>query len=439
MFHWLFFVVMPAQIFSSQDNETQILITVQHGQSMLKFEEHLQDELNSAGRLAAAQQLRHLHTNGEPIVKGATRLTSKKKKEPKVYETPWGALRVERYVYQSREGGKTFYPLDQSARIVVNSTPAFARMVSWKYANMAAPQVEDDLLQNHRRTSSHATLKDLSDVVACIAQAKEEHWTYEIPDLPDPVSTVSLGLDGTTLLYRDGHYRTAMCGTISLLNSEGERLHTIYCAAAPEYGKQTFIRRFTEEIQKIKKQFPEATYVGVTDGAPDNWTFLEPFVSYQVLDFYHVSEYVADAAEALFPGVKNKVKRKSWMKQKLHSLKHEKGAARQLSEELWDASPGNNRTASLERLYKARTYFKNNWKKMIYPEALDKHLPLGSGVTEAACKILVKQRMCRSGMRWKEKGASMLLTLRALVCSSGHWECFWKKMNQYGFPIAHNL
>lgn len=79
-----------------------------------------------------------------------------------------------------------------------------------------------------------------------------------------------------------------------------------------------------------------------------------------------------------------------------------------MSKELRDASPGSNRTASLEKLYEARTYFKNNWKKMIYPEALDKHLPLGSGVTEAACKILVKQRMCRSGMRWKEKGASML-------------------------------
>ncbi len=57
MFHWLFFVVMPAQILSSQENETQVLITVQHGQSMLKLEEHLQDELNSAGRLAAGQQL----------------------------------------------------------------------------------------------------------------------------------------------------------------------------------------------------------------------------------------------------------------------------------------------------------------------------------------------------------------------------------------------
>ena len=68
---------------------------------------------------------------------------------------------------------KHFCPLDQNARIVVNSTPAFACMVSWKYENMAAPQVEIDLLQNHRRTSSRATLKDLSDVFASIAQAQK--------------------------------------------------------------------------------------------------------------------------------------------------------------------------------------------------------------------------------------------------------------------------
>ncbi|MTI13988.1 ISKra4 family transposase [Sansalvadorimonas verongulae] len=430
---------MPAQILASKSQETQILITVQHGQSMLQFEEHLQDELNAAGRLAATRQLEHLDTTGEPIRKGSTRLTCKKKKEPKVYETQWGQVRIDRYVYQSSRGGKIFCPLDQNARIVVNSTPAFARMVSWKYANMVAPQVEDDLLQNHRRTSSRTTLKDLSDVVASIAQAKEESWCYEVPDLPDAVATVSLGLDGTTLLYRDGNYRTAMCGTISLLNSEGDRLHTIYCAAAPEYGKQTFIHRLTGEIKKIKDKFPDATYVGVADGAPDNWTFLEPFVSYKVLDFYHVSEYVADAAEALFPGKKNQSQRKSWLKEKLHCLKHEQGAAKRLSKELQNAVPGNHRTASIEKLHRARTYFKNNWRKMIYFEAREKNLPIGSGVTEAACKILVKQRMCRSGMRWKEEGASMLLTLRALVCSTGYWECFWKKVNQYGFPVAHNL
>jgi hypothetical protein len=32
-------------------------------------------------------------------------------------------------------------------------------------------------------------------------------------------------------------------------------------------------------------------------------------------------------------------------------------------------------------------------------------------VTEAACKTLVKQRLCASGMRWKHKGAKIILSV----------------------------
>ena len=430
---------MSAQLISSKENETRILVTVQHGQSMLEFEEQLQNELNSAGQLATARQLEHLDTDGSPIQLGETKFTSKKRKELKIYESQWGPVRVERFVYQSSKGGKIVCPLDQSARIVVNSTPAFARMVSWKYANMAAPQVEEDLLQNHGRSSSRTTLRDLADIVGSIAQAKEEVWNYDLPELTDPVATVSIGLDGTSLLYRDGNYRMAMCGTISLLNDKGERLHTLYCAAAPEYGKATFMKRLSGEISKIKKRFPEATYVGVADGAPDNWTFLKPFVSVQVLDFYHVSEYVAGAADALYPGVKSKLDRQTWLKSTLHKLKHDKGAAKAVCDELQSATVAIKRPALIEKLHKAQTYFKNNWRKMIYADARERCLPIGSGVTEAACKVLVKQRMCRSGMRWKETGVSMLLTLRSLICSTGHWASFWQKMDRFGFPVVHNL
>ena len=433
---------MTTQVLTSANTnqETQILITIQHSSSMLDFEASLQDNLNQAGMLGVEKQLEHLDTDGSPIKVGGIHMTSKHKKEPKVYETQWGAVNVPRYVYQSNQGGETYCPLDQNARIIVNSTPAFARMVSWKYAQMAAPQVEDDLRQNHRRNTSRSTLRDLADVVASIAQAKEEKWVYDIPQLPKPVATVAIGLDGANLLYYEG-YRIAMCGTISLYDDEGERLHTIYCAEAPEYGKQSFIDRFTGEVEKIKEKFPDAVYVGVADGAAENWSFLEPITSVQVLDFYHVAEYVADAAEALYPGKGKKAveARHVWLKQKLHGLKHDKGAAQKLCQELDKATPGNNRIASLEKLIKARTYFKNHWHQMIYPEARSRCLPIGSGVTEAACKSLVKQRMCRSGMRWKEQGASMLLTLRAIVCTPGQWDAFWSKMSRYGFPVVHNL
>ena len=71
---------------------------------------------------------------------------------------------------------------------------------------------------------------------------------------------------------------------------------------------------------------------------------------------------------------------------------------------------------------------------MNYAEYRSKDLPIGSGVTEAACKTLIKQGLCRSGMRWKDKGASIVLALRCLV-QSERWEQFWHKINQYGIPV----
>ena len=47
-----------------------------------------------------------------------------------------------------------------------------------------------------------------------------------------------------------------------------------------------------------------------------------------------------------------------------------------------------------------------------------RHLPIGPGVVEAACKTLVTQRLKPSGMRWRHVGGPAILTLRALQQSS---------------------
>jgi hypothetical protein len=39
-------------------------------------------------------------------------------------------------------------------------------------------------------------------------------------------------------------------------------------------------------------------------------------------------------------------------------------------------------------------------------------LPIGSGVTEAACKTVFTQRFKRSGMRWGRASGQVLLDLR---------------------------
>ncbi|NEX22183.1 hypothetical protein G3480_18050 [Thiorhodococcus mannitoliphagus] len=57
-------------------------------------------------------------------------------------------------------------------------------------------------------------------------------------------------------------------------------------------------------------------------------------------------------------------------------------------------------------------------------------MPISSGVTEASCKTLVKQRLCASGMRWKNTGAKIVLSLGALTQTAGRWTQFWQRIDQ---------
>ena len=76
---------------------------------------------------------------------------------------------------------------------------------------------------------------------------------------------------------------------------------------------------------------------------------------------------------------------------------------------------------------------------MSYYKNVDKNYAIGSGVTEAACKVIVKNRMCKGAARWKDLGASVVLTLRSIHTTKFRWEQFWSKYSQYGYScyIAH--
>jgi len=70
---------------------------------------------------------------------------------------------------------------------------------------------------------------------------------------------------------------------------------------------------------------------------------------------------------------------------------------------------------------------------MKYAQHLEQNLPLGSGVTAAACKTIVKQRLCCSGMKWQQAGAAVVLSLRTLSHRSGRWEQFWSNSTNMDF------
>ena len=54
----------------------------------------------------------------------------------------------------------------------------------------------------------------------------------------------------------------------------------------------------------------------------------------------------------------------------------------------------------LKKLKASITYFQNQKHRMDYHFYREHNFPIGSGVTEAACTTLVKQRLCQSGMKW---------------------------------------
>ncbi len=423
---------MPAQISDHQPDTVTIQIQVPLSRSMLDTEAAIQQALNEAGVLATHVALGQFDTDGSPLQLGDT-LWYSKGQQPCTYQTPYGETVVRRHVYQTAAGGATFCPLERAARIVLKSTPRFAQQVSNKYAEMAGGRVVADLARNHGRAVSLAFVQDLSGVVAGVVQAKEESWQYATPPLDAAVRTVGLGIDGTCILQVDDGGRQVMVGTLSLYDGQGERLHTIYLAAPPEYGKEQFLRRLEGEIARVKARYPRARYTGIADGAADYWPYLERHTSSQCIDFQHAVSYVQRAAKAACP--RRLAEREEWVEQWCHRLKHEVGAVRRLGQALGRLQRAGVPEAYREDLEAARTYFRNHQHQMGYAEREAAHLPIGSGVTEAACKTLVKMRLGRSGAKWTTEGAGVVLSLRALSYTAGRWEQFWAKVDQYGFPV----
>ena len=425
-----------AEVVAHDGNQLTLQVTVTLTGSLLEMEKAILDGCNEMGGLATAQALQKFDTDGSPIKLGEVKLTVRDKTN-KIYQTPYGGVSIQRHVYQSSKGGKIYCPLETNAQIIRGATPKFAQQISHKYANMNAPAVCQDLNENHHRTIAHSYLQDVSDWVGSIAQAKEEIWEYATPTLNEAISTVVVSLDGAYILMRDDGYREAMVGNISLYDVTGKRQHTIYIGEAPEYGKGTFLQRLEKEISTVKKHYPDALYLGIADGAKSNWTFLETHTSRQLLDFFHVTEYLATVAYAAYPGKTDKLKRDIWLNERCTQLKNDSKAVEALIAEMEQLAKKKSLTKTIkDNLLAALTYFINHRHMMDYATQVKKQLPIGSGVTEAACKTLVKQRLCGSGMRWKDKGAKVILSLRALVQSKGRWQQFWGNIEQYGAQVC---
>jgi hypothetical protein len=422
-----------ATVVKRSGEEVTVAVTVRLSGSLLEMEGAIQEASNEVGRCVTEEALQRFDTDGSPIRIGDIKLTARGR-DAKVYQSPYGEVQVERYVYQSSRGGRIYCPLEHQGRIVRGATPRFASQLSHKYAQLNVRAVQADLEQNHGRKVAASYIQHVAEWVGTIATTKEEDWEYALPTLERPIVTVAVSLDGAMIPMADSEgYREAMVGTLSFYDPQGERQHTIYLAAAPEYGKGEFLQRLEREIARAKQQFPDALYLGIADGAASNWRFLGQHTDRQLIDFFHATEYVGKIAQALYPHRHAEAQRGQWQHAHCQQLKHDPAA---LDVIIGEAARLSQRRSLAQKVrddvLSAWTYLTNHRHQMDYPAFTAAGLPIGSGVTEAACKTLVKQRLCASGMRRKTKGAKVVLSLRALTHTAGRWTQFWQKIDQFG-------
>jgi hypothetical protein len=355
----------------------------------------------------------------------------RKDASPGHYQTLYGEVGLSRHLYQSSAGGATLCPLEVNCQLSFGSaTPLLAEVVSFKLASAPAGEVAQALAKGHGLALSETYLHHLAQQVGQLAVEKHAAWHLQAAGAPAAVALIATGVDGTTLPLVGEADKEAMCGTIALDDEAGDRLLTEYLGTMPEAGKATFAQRFTTGVDRGKARYPDALHVCLGDGAQWNWDFfaLHYPEAVWVLDFYHAATHLHTAAEAICgPGTEAEAYYERWRT----TLRDEEGGvARLLRSFLYYRNRAALSARAQRTLDTEFNYFRQHVELMQYADFRAAGLPIGSGVTEAGCKELLKARFCRSGMRWKRASGAPLLQLRAIKLSQ-HWDSFWSKVMRY--------
>jgi hypothetical protein len=166
--------------------------------------------------------------------------------------------------------------------------------------------------------------------------------------------------------------------------------------------------------------------LAIADGADwihNQLTDKIPTLNEFILDFYHFSEHIWLVSNTCF-GVGSQ-EAASFASELLHLAKHQ-GATEILL--ILASKRKTLRSASKrEALEQLIGYISKRIGQCDYPRYVSEGWQIGSGPTEAMCKVLT-YRLKGSGMRWDRQGAEPIMALIALEQSNA-WESYWQSQN----------
>lgn len=219
-------------------------------------------------------------------------------------------------------------------------------------------------------------------------------------------------------------YHMAYCGTVTLHDSEGRALHTIRYGCMPEGDPEGLADGMAGDVLVLRQRRPNLPVVVLSDGAPEMHRLLDQAlfgdeygVVLRLIDFWHLLEKLAEAAKLLAPEADRDALRGRWRLALLNS----RNARTAILEELKASGKEDVKVGDGRPVHQAITYLENNAERMDFVTARKNHLPIGSGAVEATCKSLVGVRMHRTGARWKQPNADLVIHIRALALSD-RWD-----------------
>ena len=136
-----------------------------------------------------------------------------------------------------------------------------------------------------------------------------------------------------------------------------------------------------------------------------------------LVDFYHLSEYLAEAAPHCADDAK------AWLTQQPAALKANRssGVLQALLPHIEPPSEPDDKAP----VRKAYRYLRNRQDQVNYAGAIAKGRPIGSGEVESAHRFVVPARLKKPGAWWKPENVDPMLALR-LARLNGRWDEYWQ-------------
>jgi hypothetical protein len=355
--------------------------------------------------------------------------------EPRNNITSLGEMQIERAYYHHGVCRCGWVPLDERLGLGAGElSPRVQEMVSYLGGFMPFEQAQAFLEKYCHIQISHDTVNNTTVANGQALREQQEmavRLAWETGHLPicevtTPPRRLYVSADGINHLLPDGQGKeikvAAVFETQVRQNKKGEMeiraIHIEYVVHrdAEELARATYLmarKRGVEQAEQI---------VILGDGANWIWNRIAAMFprkkTTEILDFYHASEYVWDAAKVVFGPETPKTQ--EWGETYCHLLKHEGpscvlAALRKLTP-VEKTQP--------EQVTQAITYFENQRSRMDYPTYVEQGLQMGSGSAESAVNRVVGMRINQTGMRWEAERAEAVAHVRTAILSN-RWDVFW--------------